>query len=93
MRSMRTGFGDAEASSLAAGCVLYTSTQKIVQRIAGNISGRNTTRDCWIKRAITPIIPNTNPIPLARGMAPAVSIWFGDMRSQSNYEVYMSVYF
>lgn len=90
---MRTGFGDAEASSLAVGCVLYKSTQKIVHRVAGNKSGKNTTRDCWIKRAITPIIPNTNPSPLARGMAPALSIWFGDIITQCSCVVYISMYF
>jgi hypothetical protein len=72
---------------------LYRRTQKIVQTVGGRRSGRKTARDCCMKMATTPINPNTNPIPLARGRAPAESIFSGDIRNTTNYEVYMSVYF
>jgi hypothetical protein len=46
-----------------------------------------------MKMATTPINPKINPIPLARGRAPAESMFSGDIKTTTNYEVYMSVYF
>ena len=91
--SMRSGLGVAVSSLLVGCCVLYNRTQKIAQTVGGKSSGRKTARDCCMKSATTPNIPNTNPSPLARGKAPAVSILSDDIRFQSNYEVYISMYF
>ena len=93
MMSMRTGFGETADALFEGCCVLYNRTQKIAQTVGGKSSGRNTARDCCMKSATTPNIPNTNPSPLARGKAPAVSILSDDIIFQSNYEVYIPMYF
>ena len=92
MMSMRTGFGETADALFEGCCVLYNRTQKIAQTVGGKSSGRNTARDCCMKSATTPNIPNTNPSPLTRGRAPAVSICSVDMGERTNCEVYRSVF-
>jgi len=74
MTSNLTGLTLGVSDFASAFCILYRTVQSTEQTTRGSNSGKNTVSDCCINSNTIPIVPTKNPIALARGRAPTLSI-------------------